>query len=126
VPGWRRPFLGYHVGVEATREVVAVADTIKWPRLGMLGVFLVLGVIETVQEMPPASEGGDLAYRVGEGSGLATVSVIIVAAAVLLVSGVVYATFRRDGATFGEVLFSWPVVIVAGVVALLVLISQPV
>ena len=118
--------LGEDIVAEDSERTDEVLDALKGPRLGMLGVFLVLGAIETVQEMPPASTGDDLVYRIGAGSADATVSLIIVAAFVLLVSGVVYATTRRDGATFGEIIFSWAMVIVAGVLALLVLFSQPV
>jgi uncharacterized membrane protein YedE/YeeE len=117
--------LGEDIVAEDRERTDEVLDALKGARLGMLGVFLVLGAIETVQEMPPASTGDDLVYRIGEGSGVDTVSLIIVAAVVLFVSGVIYATIGRD-ATFGEIIFSWPLVIVAGVIALLVLISQPV
>jgi len=44
----------------------------------------------------------------------------------LVVSGVVYFFFmRRQGKTFREAIFNWPMVGVAGVVALLLLFTHP-
>jgi hypothetical protein len=90
----------------------------------MVVVFLVLGVVETVQGMPPASPGKALGFRIGFGMAPALVATLSVAALVLLVGGLYYLSLIRHGAiTFRESIFNWPMVIVAGVIAVLILLG---
>jgi hypothetical protein len=86
----------------------------------MFAAFLVLGIGATIQGMP--ASGGTVSYRIGVGVGGATWAVLGVAALILLLGGVYYATARKDGATFRESVFNWPLVIVAGIPAFLSLI----
>ena len=87
---------------------------------GMLGVFLVLGIVKTIQGMPSAPSGSDIVSRIGFGMGFAAlIPLFSVAALILLIGGVYYAIARKDGLTFREAIFNWPLVIVAGVAAVL-------
>ncbi len=99
----------------------AVLEETRGPMRGILGVFLVLGTVKTVQEMEPASSGETLSYRIGTGVPIAVVSMFLIAALILLLGGVYYATGRKEGVTFREAIFNWTFVIVAGAAALLLL-----
>jgi hypothetical protein len=48
--------------------------------------------------------------------------VLVVAAVLLLLSGVYYITARKVGDTFRDAVFNWPLVIVAAIVAFLSLL----
>ncbi len=99
----------------------ALLEATRGPMRGMLGVFLVLGTVKTVQEMEPASSGETLSYRIGTGVPIAVVSMFLIAALILLLGGVYYITGRKEGVTFREAIFNWSFVIVAGASALLLL-----
>ncbi len=105
------------------RQPDGVRDATRGPTWGMLVVFLILGTVKTAQGMPPASSGEDFAYRLGMGMAVPLVLLFFLAALLLLIGGVYYVTARKDGVTFGEAVFNWPLVILAGVVALLSLPS---
>jgi hypothetical protein len=83
---------------------------------GMLAVFLVLGIGETIQGIP-ATSAKDLGFRVGVGMGTAIVTTLVVAALILLLGGVYYVTARKKGVAFREAVFNWPLVILAGILA---------
>lgn len=88
---------------------------------GMLAVFLVLGIGETVQGMPAAS-GESVSYQLGFGIVPAIGIMLVVAALLLLIGGVYYVTSRKDGVTFREAIFNWPLVILVGIVVFLILV----
>ena len=88
----------------------------RGPVWGMLAVFLVLGIAETVQGIP-ANSTKDLGFRIGVGMGGA-IAAALVTAAIILVVGVIYYAFENkqgQGVTFRGAIFNWPLVIVAGV-----------
>jgi hypothetical protein len=87
----------------------------------MLAVFLVLGIGETVQGVPAASRRS-LSFQIGFGMTPAIVITLAVAVLILLLGEVYYVTSRKDGVTFREAVFNWPLVILAGIVAFLSLI----
>ncbi len=88
----------------------------RGPMWGMLAVFLVLGIGETIQGIP-ATSAKDLGFRVGVGMGTAIVTTLVVAALILLLGGVYYVTARKKGVAFREAVFNWPLVILAGILA---------
>ena len=73
-------------------------------------------------EMPPAASGGTFAYRLGFGMVIPIVLSLSLVALLLLLGGVYYVTARKDGVTFREAIFNWPLVIVAGLIAFLYLL----
>jgi len=91
----------------------------------MLAVFLVLGIVATVQgmlqEMPAGVAGRDLgfqiAYQIGSGLGIALNSVIATAVIILVLGAIYYVVARKRGVTFREAVFNWPMVILAGLAA---------
>ncbi len=85
---------------------------------------LLLGIIETALGMPPPAPGRGFAYRVGFGTGVAVGTVLIVAGIGVIVGGVVYllASLRRSDTTLVEAIFSWPVVVVVGLISLFLVI----
>jgi hypothetical protein len=87
----------------------------------MLAVFLVLGLGKTVQGMPD-SPGRSVSYQIGFGMGPAIGITLAIAALILLLGGVYYVTARKEGATFREAIFNWPLVILAAIVAFLSLL----
>jgi hypothetical protein len=93
----------------------------RGPKLAMLAVFLVLLVGRTAMEMPPPS-AGTFGFRLGFGMGIPIVIALLLAGLLLLIGGVYYATARKDGVTFGEAIFNWPMVILAGGVVFLTII----
>jgi hypothetical protein len=88
---------------------VGAQDGTRWPLLALVGVLLILVAGEIVQV------GMLESIRV----------VLIVAAVVLVASGVSYISLiRRNGAaTFREAVFNWSVVVLAAFAAFLFLIS---
>jgi hypothetical protein len=102
---------------------VGEQDANRGPKWVMLAVFFILATVETVQGMEPASSGETLAYRIGSGIPSGVVVTVAVAAFLLLISGVYYVTARKDGTTFRESIFNWPMVILAGIVAVLALLG---
>ena len=76
--------------------------------------------------MPAAPAGRNLGFQIGFQIGVSIVPAmaapIVVAGLILLLGGVYYATARKEGATFRDSIFNWPLVIVAAIVAFLLLI----
>src|SRR5215211_6608185 len=91
------------------------------PMLGMLAVFLVLGIGETIQGIP-ATSTKDLGFRIGVGMGGAIVITLAVALVILVLGLVYFVTSRERGVTFREAVFNWPLVILAGLATLLSLL----
>jgi EamA domain-containing membrane protein RarD len=87
----------------------------------MLAVFLVLFFGETVQAMPSGAEE-TVGTRAGVGAVPASGITLAVALLILLLAGVYYVTARKDGVTFREAVFNWPLVILAGIATLLSLL----
>jgi hypothetical protein len=98
-----------------------IRSATRGPTWGMLAVFLVLWVGKTVQGMPDSS-GRSVSYQIGFGMGPAIGITLAIAALILLLGGVYYVTARKEGATFRESVFNWPLVILAGIVAFLSLL----
>jgi hypothetical protein len=90
----------------------------RGPLWAMLAVFLVLGIGATIQGIP-ASSTMDLVSRISVGIGGAIGATLGCAIIILLFGGVYYVTGRKDGVTFREAVFNWPLVILAGIVAFL-------
>lgn len=85
-----------------------VRGGISWPMLALAGLFVVVVVVETMQE----GIGG--AIRVA----------LVIAAVALVASVISYLSLaRRGGTTLGRAIFNWPVVVLAAFAALLFLIS---
>jgi hypothetical protein len=99
-----------------------VRSTLRGPVWGMLAVFVVLGLGEAVQIMSAAPKGNDAVYQVVSGTTSAILIMLAVAVLILLPGGIHYVSARTEGATFRESIFNWPLVILAGIVALLSLI----
>ena len=70
----------------------------------------------------PAASGKSVGFQIGFGMGPAIVITLAVAALILLLGGVYYITARKEGVTFREAVFNWPLVILAGIVAFLSLL----
>jgi len=64
----------------------------------------------------------DIGSLISTGVVLGIVSPLIPATLVLLFGGVYYVMARKDGVTFHEAIFNWPLVILAGIVAFLILL----
>jgi hypothetical protein len=92
------------------------------PILGMVAVFLVLGIGTLVQGMPAAPAGKDLGFQIGVGIGPAIGTTLAAAVVPVALGGVYYITAYKKGVTFREAIFNWPLVIVAGIVAFLSLL----
>jgi hypothetical protein len=92
----------------------------------MVAVFVVLWVGVTIQEGSPDPPGKDwveqLGYQIGATLPFVIVDVILVAGLPLLLGGVYYATTRKDGVTFREAVFNWPLVIIAAIFTFLLLL----
>jgi hypothetical protein len=97
----------------------------RGPALALVGVFLALVVLDIARglwgENPYSEFGPRLLFGLGMAFHdllrLAPITLII-----LVVSGVGYLVFmRRQGVAFRKAMFNWPVVALAGVVALLLL-----
>jgi len=91
----------------------------------MLAVFLVLGIVEIVQEIvqgfPAVLEANDIGFRIrfqiGTGVGRTINAALAITAILLVVGAIYYATARKRGVTFREAVFNWPMVILAGLLA---------
>ena len=102
-----------------------VQSATRGPMWTMLAVFLVLGIVEIVQEIvqgfPAVLEANDIGFRIGFqiGTGVGrTINAALAITAILLVVGAIYyATARKRGVTFREAVFNWPMVILAGLAA---------
>jgi hypothetical protein len=96
----------------------------RWPRLGLAGVFLALAVLDTGWGLWGLNPTKVFQYRLVYGMGMATRDLLRLALIVLVVSWVGHLfLMRRKGVTFREAIFNWPMVAVAGVVALLLLFT---
>ena len=92
----------------AWHRAAEVRGGISWPMLALAGLFIVVVVVEVMQE----GIGG--AIRVA----------LVVAAVALVASVISYLSLtRRGGATLRRAVFNWPVVVLAAFAALLFLIS---
>jgi len=112
---------------EARREVLSKT---RGPKRALVGVFLALPVLGTVRGLGGGIPNEDityiLQYVLGMLVGLIIGDLLTLVVIMLVVSGVVYFFFmRRQGKTFREAIFNWPMVGVAGVVALLLLFTHP-
>ena len=98
-----------------------VHTALRGPEWGMLAVFLVDGVVVTVQHIPAAPAGKDLGYQIGyqigHGIGMAINALIATSLIILVVGAIYYVIARKRGVTFREAVFNWPMVILAGVAA---------
>jgi hypothetical protein len=83
----------------------------------LAAAFVVLVAGETAQRMLPAAPGGTFASRLGAGVALSLALALLLAALVLLLGGIYYATARKDGVSFREAVFNWPMVSTAWSVA---------
>ena len=106
------------------QEPREVQSSIRSPRQALVSILLLLGITETALRMPPPAPGRSFAYRVGFGTGAAVGTVLIVAGIGVVVGGVVYllASLRRSDTTLVEAIFSWPVVVVVGLISLFLVI----
>jgi len=97
------------------------------PKLGLAGVFLALAVLDTAWGLWGTNPTKVFQYKLGYGMGIAFRDLLRLTLIMLVVSGVSYLYFmRRQGVTFRETMFNWPMVVVAGVVALLLLFTAPI
>jgi hypothetical protein len=102
-----------------------VRSATRGPMWTMLAVFLVLGIVEIVQEIvqgfPAVLEAKDIGFQIGVqiGTGIGrTINAALATAVIILVVGAIYyATARKRGVTFREAVFNWPMVILAGLLA---------
>jgi hypothetical protein len=109
------------------REMEARSET-RGPKLALAGMFLALAVLDIAWGLWGANPNRNVYFRLGLGMGeaisdLVTLALIMLIMLVLSVVG--YLGFmRRQGVAFREAIFNWPVVAVAGVVALLLLFTH--
>jgi hypothetical protein len=101
----------------------AAQDSTRGPIRGMLAAFVVLVAGETAQRMPPAAPGGTFASRLVAGAALPLALALLLVALILLLGGVYYAIARKDGVTFREAVFNWPMVSTAGGIAIVFLLE---
>jgi len=105
----------------------ALLDWPRRPKLGLAGVFLTLAILDTAWGLWGTNPTKVFQYKLGYGMGMAFRDLLRLTLIILVVSGVSYLYFmRRQGVTFREAIFNWPMVAVAGVVALLLLITAPI
>ncbi len=100
----------------------AAQDSTRGPMWGMLAAFVVLVAGETAQRMPPAPRG-TFASRLVAGAAFPLALVLLLVALILLLGGVYYAIARKDGVTFREAVFNWPMVSTAGGIAIVFLLE---
>lgn len=113
------------------RQGVAFRETLlNWPRrpkLGLAGVFLTLAVLDFAWGLWGAKPNEDFWFSLGHGMGMAFRDLLRLTLIILVVSRFSYLYFmRRQGVTFRETMFNWPMVAVAGVVALLLFLTAPI
>ena len=101
----------------------AAQDSTRGPMLGMLVAFVVLVAGETAQRMPPAASGGTFASRLVVGAALPLALALLLVALISLLGGVYYAIARKNGVTFREAVFNWPMVSTAGGIAVVFLLE---
>ena len=64
-----------------------------------------------------AAEAGDtFAFAVGLGFGVGVIVLALPVTVMLLVAAVYWLTARREGVTFGEAVFNWPMAILTGAI----------
>src|SRR5215217_996935 len=112
--------LGFALWMRSGAE--QVRSTPRGPTWGMLAMFVVLGIGEAVRVMSAAPTGKDIVYQIVSGMTSAVLVTLAVAALILLPGGIYYVSARTEGATFRESIFNWPLVTLAGIIALLSLI----
>jgi hypothetical protein len=103
---------------QQVREAGARSKT-RGPKWALAGVFFGQAVLSAVQAASAASPNSNEALVLAVAAAVG--SLVGFALIVGLVGGLAYLLFfiRREGATFQEAFFNWPMVAVAGVVALL-------
>jgi hypothetical protein len=101
----------------------AAQDSTRGPMWGMLVAFVVLVAGETAQRMLLAAPGGTFASRLVVGAALPLALALLLVALILLLGGVYYAIARKDGVTFREAVFNWPMVSTAGGIAVVFLLE---
>jgi len=101
----------------------AAQDSTAGPMLGMLVAFLVLATGETAQRIPPAASRETFASRLGVGVALPLALALLLVALILLLGGVYYAIARKDGVTFREAVFNWPMVSTVGGIVVVFLLE---
>ncbi len=89
--------------------------------MALLAVFFVLLAAGTVQGMASSTPGETLAFRLGEGSVPAVIDALTLAVVLLFLAGVYYATDRKNGTTFREAAFNWPMAVLAAILTVLIL-----
>ena len=94
------------------------SETLR-PKLVLVGMCFIFGFLQLLLGMA-GSPKQDVGYVIGHDLGAAIGGVIVLVVLTLIVGGGVYLyyRFRRGGTTFGRALFSWPVVIIVGCLAL--------
>jgi len=112
--------LGFALWMRSTAE--QVRSTPRGPTWGMLAMFLVLGIGEAVRAISATPTGKDPVYQIVYGTTSAILVLLAVALLILLPGGIYYVSARTEGAIFRRSIFNWPLVILAGIVALLSLI----
>jgi zinc-ribbon domain len=93
------------------------------PRLGLAAVFLLLLIAGTARALPSATPGETLAFQLGESLVPAVMDAITLLAVLLFFAGIVYVTGRKNGTTFPEAIYSWSMVILAGILAFLIVVA---
>ena len=71
----------------------------------------------------PTASGGTFAARLGVGAALPLALALLLVALILLLGGVYYAIARKNGVTFREAVFNWPMVSTAGGIAVVFLLE---
>ena len=66
--------------------------------------------------MSAAEPGDTFAFAVGLGFGAGVIVLALPVTVMLLVAAVYWLTARREGVTFGEVVFNWPMAILTGAI----------
>jgi hypothetical protein len=95
--------------------------TPRGPLLGMLGVFLFIGFLGIVQGMLTTGSGRPPGFVFGVGLGSALAMALPIAVLLLVLAGVYYLATQKNGTTFREALFNWPMVCVAAFVLVIYL-----
>ena len=73
---------------------------------------------EAVREMSAAPPGKDVVYQIVSGMTSAILVLLAVSVLILLPGGIYYVSARTEGATLRGSIFNWPLVALAGIVAL--------